>query len=246
MSLVRGLARVARAAGVKIYGRSKVERLEQTEGGWVAHTAQGQSRSSWVILATNGYSDELMPGLSETILPVTPIQIGTEPLSDDQIGELLPGGQTISDTRRVIMYARREPDNRMVFGGLGKALGNGEIGGHDWLIQDATRIFPQLKGVSWTTRWGGQVAVTDDHLPHIHEPHKGLIAGLGYNGRGVAMSHVMGRTLAERVLGADQDSLAFPTTKLRKMPFRGIKKLGFSTAIWWMRLRDRIEVRLNA
>ena len=37
---------------------------------------------------------------------------------EKEIGPILPGGHTISDTRRLIMYARREPDDRrMVFGG---------------------------------------------------------------------------------------------------------------------------------
>ena len=89
------------------------------------------------------------------------------------------------------MYARREPDGRMVFGGHGKLDSNGNIGGHEWLIRDVERIFPQLGGVNWRYRWGGHIAITGDRLPHFHEPRKGMIAGLGYNGRGVAMSHAM-------------------------------------------------------
>ena len=37
--------------------------------------------------------------------------------------------------------------------------------------------------------------MTRDHLPHLHELAPGLLAGLGYNGRGVAMATVMGRLL---------------------------------------------------
>jgi len=113
--------------------------------------------------------------------------------------------------------------------------------GFDWLINDAQRIFPQLKNVDWCYRWGGRIAVTEDRLPHFHEPKPGLIAGLGYNGRGVAMSHVMGKALAQRVLGANPDSLPFPTTSIKAVSFRSIQLMGESTAIKIMRFMDKLE-----
>ena len=97
----------------------------------------------------------------------------------------------------------------MVFGGIGKTNLKNEITGFDWLARDAERIYPSLKGVNWRFRWGGVIAITDDRLPHFHEPMQGLIAGLGYNGRGVSMSHVMGRCLVERVLCASPENLPF-------------------------------------
>lgn len=245
LSLARGLARAATGAGAQIRCNARVTGLRQDKDGWRVETPEGVIRTDWVILATNGYTDGLLDGLDKTIIPITPVQIATDPLPDEVIGSILPHGHTISDSRRIIMYARREPDNRFVFGGHGETDKHGRFVGHEWLMKDVVRIFPQLKDVNWPHRWGGRIAITEDRLPHFHEPAPGLIAGLGYNGRGVAMSHVMGRVLAERVLGADPASLPFPTTEIRGVAYRGLQMLGMGAAIWWMRLQDRIDIALR-
>jgi len=243
MSLAVGLANAAKQRGCAIYGQSAVTDMERSGNKWISRTQFGHVNSQWVIVATNGYSDDLIPKLSKSIIPVTPIQIATDPLPDALIGSILPQGHTISDSRRIIMYARREPDNRMVYGGHGRLLASGEIKGVEWLKRDAARVFPQLEGVEWTYEWGGRIAITDDHLPHLHEPKPGLLIGLGYNGRGVAMSNVMGRVMAERVLGADIDALPFPNTLIRDIPFRMPKLLGMRAAIGFMRFLDYLETR---
>lgn len=243
MSLAIGLAKAAKQRGANIYGQSAVLDIKMQNGKWLSKTQNGSVTSDWVIVATNGYTGDLIPGLSSSIIPVTPIQIATDPLPDEVIGSVLPEGHTISDSRRVIMYARREPDNRMVYGSHGKIHSDGSIGGVKRLIKDATRIFPQLKNAEWKYQWGGRIALTDDHLPHLHEPKPGLLAGLGYNGRGVAMSNVMGRVMAQRVLGATPEALPFPTSAIKDIPMRPIKMAGMSTAIWFMRLMDYLETR---
>jgi glycine/D-amino acid oxidase-like deaminating enzyme len=243
LSLARGLARAAMVAGAAIHGQSPVTGLVETTAGWTVKTDLGSVSAEWVVLATNGYTDGLSKGLAETIIPLVPVQIASDPLPAQQIDSILPQGHTISDTRRVIMYARREPDNRMVFGGHGKLDANNNFGGHEWLIRDVERIFPQLVDVNWRYRWGGHIAITEDRLPHFHEPKKGLIAGLGYNGRGVAMSHAMGLCLAQRVLGAAPESLPFPTTAIKSIPFRAMQMMGKGPVIEMMRFLDYLESR---
>lgn len=242
LSLALGLARVARGAGARIFGGSSVKAMTRSQNQWELTTPDARIRADQVILATNGYTGGLMPGLKQTVLPVVTIQIATDPLPDGIVGGILPKGHTISDTRRVIMYARREPDGRMVFGGIGRKTLRGKIVGHDALIRDALRVYPQLKDVTWRFRWGGQIAVTDDHLPHLYRPAEGVLAGLGYNGRGVAMSHVMGRVLAECALGRDVGGLDFPVSEMAPLPFRTPMMIGKGAAIWWWQMRDRIEM----
>ena len=246
MMLAQGLAAACKSHGVRIHGQSPVTNIRRLDGCWrveAGHVEAGHGSvtSQWVVIGTNGYTDHLIAGLDKTIIPLTPIQIATEPLAEEEIESILPGGQTISDSRRVIMYARKEPDNRIIYGGLGRTDRQGNLLGFDWLKKDATRVFPQLKGVRWTHQWGGNIAITDDHLPHLHEPQPGILIGLGYNGRGVAMSHVMGRVMAERVLGMTPEMLPFPTTAIRAVTHRQFKMIGLRSAIAFLRFLDWLE-----
>ena len=110
-------------------------------------------------------------------------------------------------------------------------------------------IYPQLKGIAFEYHWGGLVAMTQDHLPHLHELAPGLLAGLGYNGRGVAMATVMGRLLARRALGAQVMELGFPVSPVQPVPFHALSGIGARAAIQYLRFVDglaRVGGRLRA
>jgi sarcosine oxidase len=242
LALVHGIAERAKSAGATIYGYSAANRLTQQPDGWTVETASGSVTSQWVILATNGYTDTLYKHLKASIIPFVSVQIATPQLPPEVINTILPQGHTIADTRRVIIYARREPDDRIVIGSHGNIRNDDSLTGFDWLKNDAERIFPQLKGIDWEYAWGGKIAVTDDRLPHFHEPATGLVAGMGYNGRGVAMSNAMGTVLADRVLGTAPEDLPFPISRIKKIPFRNVQLLGKRTVVWWMQQLDKREL----
>lgn len=241
LSLARGLAKAARDSGARIFGKAQVSTAERKDGMWCVHVSDRVVRAPVLIAATNGYSDNLVPGLKRSVLPLYSIQIATGPLSEDEIGAILPHGHTIADTRRLITYARREPGNQFAFGGIGYHKLFGGQGGFDWILKDAPRIFPSLHRAKFTYRWGGSIALTPDRVPHLHEPQPGLLAGLGYNGRGVAMSLVMGSVLAQRALGADPESLTFPISKIRPFAFRNTQVFGSGIAMHVLRWRDVAE-----
>jgi glycine/D-amino acid oxidase-like deaminating enzyme len=241
LALARGLAGAAMAAGAQVFARSAVTALRGDGSGWLLEVNGHSIHAEKVIVATNGYTDALVPGLKQSVLPLTSIQIATDPLPPERLEALCPEGHTISDTRRLIMYCRREPGGQFIYGGMGYRKPAGGIGGFGWLTHDAPRIFPSLRGVTWRYRWGGSIALTTDKVPHLHEPARGLLAGLGYNGRGVAMSLVMGRELARRALGTPMAELPFPESPVRRYPFRLPQVLGAGAAMALLRMRDSRE-----
>jgi glycine/D-amino acid oxidase-like deaminating enzyme len=103
------------------------------------------------------------------------------------------------------------------------------------LFNYAARPWPTLRGARWTHAWSGQLAVTSDHYPHVHEPDESVLVCLGYNGRGVAMSTAMGPQLARRVMGGDID---MPITTLKEIPFHGLWRSVVKARVAYGRSRD--------
>ncbi|HCF73239.1 MAG TPA: FAD-dependent oxidoreductase, partial [Gammaproteobacteria bacterium] len=190
---------------------------------------------------TNGYTDNLFPGLAQSVVPVISVQVATKPLADDIGAAILPGGQTFSDTRRTIFYGRRDHMGRFLLGSHGTTETSDDHRDFDRIKQEAKRLFPQLAEPDWEFQWGGRIAVTQNHLPHLHEPAENLYAGLGYQGRGIAMATVMGRILAERALGKPAEELEIPSTAISAYPFHRFHRTGVKLVTSWLKFRDEVE-----
>jgi glycine/D-amino acid oxidase-like deaminating enzyme len=100
--------------------------------------------------------------------------------------------------------------------------------------------------LSWDFHWGGFVAMTVDHFPHLNEVEPGLFASVGYNGRGVAMASAMGKVLADKASGTADRELDFPVTRLTPLPLHALRKPIVSAVVAWNALRDRIEAKSPA
>jgi len=242
LSYARGLAAAAIAAGAVIHGASPALSLVAESGGWRIASPRGQVRAKQVILATNGYSDRLWPGLARSVVPLLSFQAATAPLGDNQRRSVLPEGQVCSDTRRLLAYFRLDDDGRLILGGRGGSRESEDPSDYREVVGLLAEIFPDLQVAGWEYFWGGKVALTRDHLPHLHEPATGVLAGLGFNGRGVAMATAMGKLLAERAAGAAAETLPLPTTPLRPIPFHGLRAPLLSALVHWKRLQDRREM----
>ena len=110
------------------------------------------------------------------------------------------------------------------------------------LLSGALTIFPDLREIRWEHFWGGKLGITTDTLPHIHELSPRVFAGLGFNGRGVALGVMMGRVLAEILLDRNRNELDLPITSPKNFPFYECRKLGFHLASSWYGLMDRIDI----
>jgi glycine/D-amino acid oxidase-like deaminating enzyme len=229
------------AAGATIHGGSPAVRLGGGNGGWHVETPGGSLRADSLVVGTNAYSDGLIAGLKRTVVPVNSFQVASAPLSDNLRRSILPGGEAASDTRRLLAYFRLDRDGRLVLGGRGSPRGEADPARYGRLRRLVSYLFPQLEAPAWEFHWSGKVALTADHLPHIHEPAPGFVIGLGYNGRGVAMATMMGKLLAERVLGAPAEWLGLPVGPIRPLPLWGLRQPALALLTQWYRLRDALD-----
>jgi glycine/D-amino acid oxidase-like deaminating enzyme len=240
LSYLRGLARALLAAGGRIFSGTPATHLRPSTGAWRIDTPGGSVIAETVIVATNAYSGRLLDGLRRSVVAVPSFQVATAPLPAALRAAILTGGQAASDTCHLLRYFRVDAGGRVVLGSrgvFGATPGPHSTRPHYRAVHE---IYPQLAGVSFEHHWGGSVAMTRDHLPHLHELAPGLLAGLGYNGRGVAMATLMGRLLAQRALGAPAAELGFPVTPLRPIPLHRLSRVAAGAAILCLRAADRV------
>jgi glycine/D-amino acid oxidase-like deaminating enzyme len=242
LDYVRGLARAAQAAGARLCGDSAVTRIARAGSRWRLTTARGAHvEAEEALIATNGYSDNLWPGLKQTLLPARSCQIATAPLPADLIARILPGGEAVSDVRRIGNYFRLGPGGRLILGGRGPFR---EPRGHaDFAFLGAAlaELFPEAADVAIEHSWSGRVAMTADHLPHLHQPAPNLTLALGYNGRGVAFATALGLALGAWLTDRSRP-LPLPFSKLKRLPMHGLHPVYGNWAIAYQRLRDAMEI----
>lgn len=246
LSLTRGYARAAAARGAQLFDNTPITSLERKDGKWHARSTQGTIIAENVVLTTNAYSTDLWPGLRKTFHPLVSIILATEPLSDAQREEILPGSITISDSRLAIFYARCDRDGRLIFGCVGSNEKVDTLGGFQRLKRGLNTVFPQLSDTGIERKWAGRIAVTPEMMPHLHEPAPGVLAGVGFSGRGIAMTSVMGRALSRKLLGTSADDLPFPVVPITPMPLHGLTRRFVPLMAPAMTFKDRFDSLLNS
>jgi len=237
LKYARGLAKALLSKGSTIYAHSPVTKLERVGASWRVQTKDGVVTSDQVVLATNGYTDTLWPGLAQTVLPVHSFQVATAPLSDNIAKTILPNRSSAYDSRRLVLYFRITGDRRLVFGGRASFSVADRSSDYSVLRTVLGQMFPAIADAPIEHCWAGRVAITADSLPHLHELAPGLIAALGYNGRGVAMATRMGKVVADQIVHGKQ--FDFPITLPDRIPLHAFRKPALHIAMQYHRVMDR-------
>ncbi|MFC3074236.1 NAD(P)/FAD-dependent oxidoreductase [Shinella pollutisoli] len=249
LELARGLHRMARSHGARIHTNSPATDWMREGDTHRLVTPAGTVRARRVIVATNGYtSSRLHPRLAARILPVHSQIIVTAPMSQAQVEASLPSGKCMFDTRGLLFYYRRLPDDRMLFGGRSAISGSDAAAPrHRQYLYDAmTRKFPALAGISVDHWWGGWVAVTRNSLPFCYRvPAMGdVFTAGGYAGSGVSFSIHLGTKLALMAAGRPfETGAAFLAREPERYPFASFIRLGQWMAYRWLHARDAREAR---
>ncbi len=186
---VRRLAARAVAAGAEIIEGSRVESLDELG-------------AENVVIATDGYTSGLVPGLDAVMLPVRGQVIVTEPL-----------GRQLYDcphyARHGFDYWQQTPEGQLVLGGRRDASLETEYTRQETItdtIQEALESFAEeLIGEPPRVihRWAGIFGAIDDRLP-LAGPlpgQDGVWVAAGYSGHGNVLGLACGELVAGAILG---------------------------------------------
>jgi glycine/D-amino acid oxidase-like deaminating enzyme len=241
LSYARGLARAAISAGAAVHGATPALALKREGSRWRIETPRATVTAEKVLLATNGFTDDLWPGLRRTIVPMFSSIAATAPLSDAVARDIMPTRSVLYESGHITVYYRIDQQNRLLMGGRGPMQWIDKPADIAYLTRYAERLWPQLKGAAWTHAWNSRLAITPDHYPHVHEPAQNLLISLGCNGRGVALSTAMGAQLARRLIDTKAD-MDMPISGIKPIAMHAFWPLAVRSAVLTGRVRDRLGI----
>ena len=236
---IAGLVTMADRCGVALHEKVTAETIERRRTGFSVGTNRGTIAADNVIVATNGYTGQLVPWLQRRIIPTESMMIATEILPDDLAHSLIPNGRMIWDTKIFLFYFRLSPDGkRLLFGGRPRSYRKTLRENAAYLYRDMLTVYPQLKGIGLDYAWSGNVGFTLDRSPHIGRKD-GIYYSLGYCGHGVALATYLGEKLAQMVQGKDANT-GFADLPFKAIPLYRLKELFRPLLYAYFSMRDRL------
>jgi gamma-glutamylputrescine oxidase len=194
---VRRLAARAAEAGAEIHEHSRVQSVDDID-------------ADHVVIATDGYSQGLLPELEAAVQPTRGQVIATEPLAEQLFA-------CPHYARNGFDYWQQTPDGRLIAGGRRDATLEAE----NTAVEETTDVIQtqidelvrELLGYSpaITHRWAGLFGTTADLLPLAGPvPARDRIwVAAGYSGHGNVLGLACGELVAQAVLGRSAPELDF-------------------------------------
>jgi len=237
LKFLLGTAKAAQSAGARLYEHAYVTAIEHQGDNITLHTRQATISAQKVLIATNGMGGSIDAVSAARVLPIRSFIGATVPL--DKGLNILPHGESVDDSRFVVRYWRKTPDNRLLFGGS-EAYGKSGQPREQAVRAQMREIYPQLGSIKFSHIWGGTVGITVERLPFVREVAKNIVFCGGYSGHGVMLSHYCGKLYAESMLGQNEPLRLMQELKISPFPGGRVRAPLLFLALHWFSLLDRI------
>lgn len=243
LGYARGLARAAVQEGARVFVGSRVTGLTSEAGRWVARTARGSVVADRVVCGTGAYTDDFWPGLRRSFSTTWVFVAATQPISDNLRGEILPQRSSVHDGRGDLFVYKYDKDGRIVASMFPRGQrGVDPVATRRVMTEKLRFLYPQLGEIEWPYLWFGDLDMQHRTIPRLFGLAPGVVAALGYSGRGVPTGTMMGGVLADWALGARPQDLALPIETLSRAP--AWMALAPRVFLSWAHWRDnRVERR---
>ncbi len=166
--LVQGLVGAALRSGARAY-QAEVRELTQEGNGVIVHTTRGKISAGSVVVAINAWTGQLLPSLSDFILPEREQMLAyasLPPVFSTSISAHIEAGE----------YWQQTPDGTILIGGCNTVAPRGDLGVWEtqptMVVQEAIeqilpRLFPSLAPLQVVQRWAGTLGCTTDMQPIV-------------------------------------------------------------------------------
>ena len=246
LKFLLGLAKAANEAGVKIFQKSKVTKIEKSNGKYKIVSNENIINANKIVMATNGfYKDDIFPKLNNMILPVISNIIITRPLTDDEIkSHNFITNNPVLNIRNLLFYYRLLKDKRFIFGARGDLIGSekSSLEKSKHMERQMKNVFPNWKDVNIDFHWRGLVAVTTKFSPSIGKlDGDEIYYSFGYQANGVNTAPWSGNELAKLIVSNSKD---LSISKLykglpNKFPFPKLRLFYLRLALAYYKYMDK-------
>ena len=203
---VDGLARACTNYGVQLFENNRVHSIKKLGEVYEVVTDKGALKAKKVVVATNGYTDMLVPELKPKVFPVGSYIIVSDVLSEKLQKKLSPKGRMFYDSKWFINYFRLTPDGRMLWGGRNDLSTDLDlVESASILSRQVSTVFPDLEKTTFTHTWTGKLGITFDLMPHIGEVN-GIHYTFGYGGHGLSIATYLGTEIGLLLSGQKKRS----------------------------------------
>ncbi len=205
LKFLLGIANAAKNAGVKIFQKSKVIKIEKSKGKFIIISNGSIIKANKVVMATNGfYKDDIFPKLNNMILPVISNIIITRPLTTEEIkSHNFITNNPVLNIRNLLFYYRLLKDNRFLFGARGDLVGSekSSLEKSKNMELQMKKVFPNWNNVNIDFHWRGLIAITTKFSPSIGKIEDDEIYySFGYQANGVNTAPWSGNELAKLIV----------------------------------------------
>jgi len=234
-----GLADAASKAGAQIFENSRVTSYKGGNGAQVT-TENGVVNAKYILMACNGYLENLAPKVAGKIMPINNFILATEPLSEELCRKINRDDVAVADTKFVINYFKLSGDNRLLWGGGENYTRAFPKDIPNFVRKYMLEFYPELKDVKIDYGWGGTLAITLNRMPHFDRVEENVFVAQGYSGHGVAMATLGGKVMADAIRGSAEHFDLFQSVPTPTFPGGTLLRWpGLVAGMLYYSMRDR-------
>ena len=238
----QGIAEAARINGAVLHDTTRAASITTENGKSVVTTDSGASVTASYVLVAGAIDIAPMRQTLRKSISATAHMIATAPLTQAQADHLMPGKAAIADANFIMNYYRLSHDSRLLFGGNCNYSGRDLGLEHLELKNRMVKVFPALADIGIDHCWHGPLDLTVNRLPAVGRIAPNVFYAHGFGGHGVAATNLMGKLMAEAVMGTAERFDIFE--RIHHIPFIGgtfTKRPLFMLGMLWYQLRDALR-----